>query len=56
VGIHGIEPHLARFKAAIDDYSDILLKALADRLAEALPSGCTCSSAPRSGAMPRASS
>ena len=33
--IHGIEPHLARFKAAIDDYSDILLKALADRLAEA---------------------
>ncbi len=35
VSIHGIEPHLARFKAAIDDYSDILLKALADRLAEA---------------------
>ena len=35
VGIHGIEPHLARFKAAHDDYSDILLKALADRLAEA---------------------
>ena len=36
VSIHGIEPHLARFKAAIDDYSDILLKALADRFAEAL--------------------
>jgi len=35
VGIHGIEPHLARFKAAHDDYSDILLKALADRFAEA---------------------
>ena len=35
VSIHGIEPHLARFKAAIDDYSDILLKALSDRLAEA---------------------
>jgi 5-methyltetrahydrofolate--homocysteine methyltransferase len=35
VSIHGIEPHLAKFKAAIDDYSDILLKALADRLAEA---------------------
>jgi len=35
VGIHGIEPHLARFKAANDDYSDILLKALADRFAEA---------------------
>ncbi|MEX6723071.1 methionine synthase [Parapedomonas caeni] len=33
---HGIEAHLARFKAAHDDYSDILLKALADRLAEAL--------------------
>jgi 5-methyltetrahydrofolate--homocysteine methyltransferase len=32
---HGIEPHLERFKAAHDDYSDILLKALADRLAEA---------------------
>jgi 5-methyltetrahydrofolate--homocysteine methyltransferase len=35
VGIHGLEPHLARFKAQNDDYSDILLKALADRLAEA---------------------
>ncbi len=33
---HGIEPKLAEFKAAHDDYSDILLKALADRLAEAL--------------------
>jgi len=35
VGIHGIEPHLERFRAAHDDYSDILLKALADRFAEA---------------------
>ncbi|WP_425228219.1 methionine synthase [Sphingomonas sp.] len=35
VGIHGLEPHLARFKAGHDDYNDILLKALADRLAEA---------------------
>ena len=35
VGIHGIEPHLARFKENHDDYSDILLKALADRFAEA---------------------
>ncbi len=35
VAIHGIEPHLARFKAETDDYSDILLKALADRFAEA---------------------
>ena len=31
----GIEPHLARFEAEHDDYSSILLKALADRLAEA---------------------
>ena len=35
VGIHGIEPHLARFQSQHDDYSDILLKALADRFAEA---------------------
>ena len=35
VGIHGIQPHLDRFRADNDDYSDILLKALADRLAEA---------------------
>jgi len=35
VAIHGIEPHLAGFQAAHDDYSDILLKALADRFAEA---------------------
>ena len=32
----GIEAHLARFAAAHDDYSSISLKALADRLAEAL--------------------
>jgi 5-methyltetrahydrofolate--homocysteine methyltransferase len=35
VGIHGIDAHIARFKADNDDYNDILLKALADRLAEA---------------------
>ena len=35
VGIHGIEPHSERFQANKDDYSDILLKALADRFAEA---------------------
>jgi 5-methyltetrahydrofolate--homocysteine methyltransferase len=35
VGIHGIDSHIARFKADNDDYSDILLKALADRFAEA---------------------
>ncbi|WP_230628984.1 methionine synthase [Sphingomonas sp. Leaf37] len=35
VGIHGIDEHIARFKADNDDYNDILLKALADRLAEA---------------------
>ncbi|WP_194743570.1 methionine synthase [Thermaurantiacus tibetensis] len=32
---HGIEPKLAAFREAHDDYSDILLKALADRFAEA---------------------
>ncbi len=32
----GIEEHLARFEAAHDDYSSIMLKALADRMAEAL--------------------
>ncbi len=32
---HGIEMHLAGFKENMDDYSDIMLKALADRLAEA---------------------
>jgi 5-methyltetrahydrofolate--homocysteine methyltransferase len=31
----GIEPHIARFEKAHDDYSSIMLKALADRLAEA---------------------
>jgi 5-methyltetrahydrofolate--homocysteine methyltransferase len=31
----GIEPHLERFHAENDDYSAIILKALADRLAEA---------------------
>ncbi len=31
----GIEPHVARFEADHDDYNAILLKALADRLAEA---------------------
>jgi 5-methyltetrahydrofolate--homocysteine methyltransferase len=32
----GIDAHIARFEAAHDDYSSIMLKALADRLAEAL--------------------
>jgi 5-methyltetrahydrofolate--homocysteine methyltransferase len=32
----GIDEHVKRFEAAHDDYSSILLKALADRLAEAL--------------------
>ncbi|HEY2783290.1 MAG TPA: methionine synthase [Steroidobacteraceae bacterium] len=32
----GIESHAARFEAQHDDYSSIMLKALADRLAEAL--------------------
>jgi 5-methyltetrahydrofolate--homocysteine methyltransferase len=33
---HGIDEHVARFEAAHDDYSALVLKALADRLAEAL--------------------
>jgi 5-methyltetrahydrofolate--homocysteine methyltransferase len=33
---HGIEAKLAEFQANHDDYSDILLKALADRFAEAM--------------------
>ncbi|WP_454279508.1 methionine synthase [Sphingomonas sp. Marseille-Q8236] len=35
VGIHGIDAYIERFRAGHDDYNDILLKALADRLAEA---------------------
>ncbi|MBA2492143.1 MAG: methionine synthase [Gammaproteobacteria bacterium] len=33
---HGIEEHIERFEKDHDDYSSIMLKALADRLAEAL--------------------
>ena len=33
---HGIDEHVARFEAAHDDYNAIMLKCLADRLAEAL--------------------
>ena len=36
VGIHGADLHSERFRQGHDDYSDILLKALADRFAEAL--------------------
>ncbi len=32
---HGIDEHVERFKAAHDDYNEIMVKALADRLAEA---------------------
>ncbi len=35
VTMEGIEPHLKRFEAAHDDYSKIMLQALADRMAEA---------------------
>jgi len=35
VSIEGIEPHIQRFQAALDDYNKIMLQALADRLAEA---------------------
>jgi 5-methyltetrahydrofolate--homocysteine methyltransferase len=35
VTIEGIEPHIKKFETALDDYSKIMLQALADRLAEA---------------------
>jgi len=35
VSIHGIDEHLKRFDAELDDYNKITLQALADRLAEA---------------------
>ncbi len=35
VSIHGIEPHIERLNKEFDDYSKIMLQALADRLAEA---------------------
>jgi 5-methyltetrahydrofolate--homocysteine methyltransferase len=35
VTLHGIEPHVKAFEAAHDDYSKIMLQALADRFAEA---------------------
>ncbi|MFA6958283.1 MAG: methionine synthase [Thermoanaerobaculia bacterium] len=36
VGIHGAEEHAAAFREQHDDYASIMIKALADRLAEAL--------------------
>ncbi len=36
VTIKGIEKHIARFQAELDDYNKIMLQALADRFAEAL--------------------
>ncbi len=35
VSIHGIEPHIKKFEEDHDDYSKIMLQALADRFAEA---------------------
>ena len=35
VSMHGIEPHVERFNKELDDYSKIMLQALADRLVEA---------------------
>ncbi|MEO5500407.1 MAG: methionine synthase [Ginsengibacter sp.] len=35
VSIHGLDPHIKRFNEEFDDYSKIMLQALADRLAEA---------------------
>jgi cobalamin-dependent methionine synthase I len=43
VGIHGIDNHIARFKADNDDYNDISLKRS--------PNASTSTSAPISGAM-----
>ena len=43
----GIEEHVARFERAHDDYSAIMLKALADRLAEALRRTLPRARAPR---------
>jgi 5-methyltetrahydrofolate--homocysteine methyltransferase len=47
----GIEKKVGEFEAAKDDYSAIMLKALADRLAEAFASGCTHEGAPRAWGM-----
>ncbi len=35
VTVEGIEPHIKKFEAALDDYNKIILQALADRFAEA---------------------
>jgi 5-methyltetrahydrofolate--homocysteine methyltransferase len=35
VTIHGIEPHIKAFEAALDDYNKIMLQSLGDRFAEA---------------------
>ena len=35
VTMQGIEPHIKRFEAALDDYSKIMMQALTDRFAEA---------------------
>ncbi len=48
-GLGGGE-RVAAFRAELDDYNAILLESLADRLAEASPSGCTSGSARSSGA------
>ena len=36
VSIHGIEPHVERFTKEFDDYSKIMLQALADRLSRGI--------------------
>ncbi len=46
-----IEPHVARFENANDDYNAIMVKALADRFAEALPNICTAKYGRNCGAM-----
>lgn len=48
----GIEKWEAEFQKQLDDYSSIMLKAIADRLAEALPKPCTRGCARTCGATP----
>jgi 5-methyltetrahydrofolate--homocysteine methyltransferase len=48
----GIEKWVKKFEEENDDYSSIMLKVLADRLAEALPNTCIRRSEGNTGVMP----
>ena len=52
---HGEEPRIKPFEADKDDYSAILFRALADRLAEAFAERLHAACAANSGATPRTS-